>query len=86
MNISPKVFNSNLESLFPQNLVSIEPHILDQCCGRDMRFTNKSEIGTGCFFHWASPKKTKSKIVLEYPDWASPGPPKKVKVYILGLP
>ena len=38
------------------------------------------------FFHWASPKKTKSKIVLEYPDWASPGPPKKVKVYGLGLP
>ena len=41
---------------------------------------------TGCFFHWASPKKTKSKIVLEFPDWASPDPPKKVKVHELGLP
>ena len=40
----------------------------------------------GVFFHWASPKKTKSKIVLEYPDWASPDPPKLVKVYGLGLP
>ena len=40
----------------------------------------------GVFFHWASPKKTKSKIMLEYPDWASPGPPQKVKVHGLGLP
>ena len=46
----------------------------------------KYSINTGCFFHWASPKNTKSKIVLEYPNMASPGPPKKVKVYRLGLP
>ena len=39
------------------------------------------------FFFTGPPlKKTKSKIVLEYPDWASPGPPKIVKVYGLGLP
>ena len=31
-------------------------------------------------------KKTKSKIMLEYPDWASPGPRQKVKVHGLGLP
>ena len=50
----------------------------------------KSVDVQGVFFHWASPKKTKSKIVLEYPDWASPGLPKKVKVqgvfFSLGLP
>ena len=39
------------------------------------------------FFSLGLPqKKPKSKIVLEYPDWASPGPPKIVKVYGLGLP
>ena len=39
------------------------------------------------FFFTGPPlKKTKSKIVLEYPDWASPGPHKKVKVHGLGLP
>ena len=27
-----------------------------------------------------------SKIMKEYPDWASPGPPQKVKVHGLGLP
>ena len=38
------------------------------------------------FFFTGPPlKKTKSKIVLEYPDWASSGPPKKVKVHRLGL-
>ena len=43
--------------------------------------------GTVCFFFTGPPpKKTKSKIVLEYPNWASPGPPKKVKVHGLGLP
>ena len=33
------------------------------------------------FFFFTGPPltKTKSKILLEYPDWASPGPPKKVK-------
>ena len=31
-------------------------------------------------------KKTKSKIMSEYPDWASPGPPQKVKVHGLCLP
>ena len=36
----------------------------------------------GVFFHWASPKKTKSKIVLEYPDWASPGLHKKKLKYM----
>ena len=38
------------------------------------------------FFIGPPPKNTKSKIVLEYLDWASPGPPKKVKVHGLGLP
>ena len=42
---------------------------------------------TGCFFFTGPPlKKKKSKIMLEYPDWASPGPPQKVKVHGLGLP
>ena len=40
----------------------------------------------GVFFTGSPLKKTKFKIVLEYPDWASPSPPKKVKVYELGLP
>ena len=31
-------------------------------------------------------KKSKSKIMLEYPNWASPGPLQKVKVFGLGLP
>ena len=40
----------------------------------------------GVFFTGPPLKKTKSKIVLEYPDWASPGLPKKVKVHGVGLP
>ena len=58
--------------------------------GKNYRVGSGSGSGIGniqgVFFHWASPKKTKSKIVLEYPDWASPGPHKKVKVHGLGLP
>ena len=38
------------------------------------------------FFTGPPQKKTKSKIVLEYPDWASPGLPKNVKVHEVGLP
>ena len=40
------------------------------------------------FFFFTGPplKKTKYKIMLEYPNRASPGPPQKVKVYGLGLP
>ena len=38
------------------------------------------------FFNGPPLKKTKSKIMLEYPEWASPGPPQKVKVHGLGLP
>ena len=34
---------------------------------------NHTQILQGVFYHWASPKKIKSKIVFEYPDWASPG-------------
>ena len=39
------------------------------------------------FFFTGPPlKKTKSKIMLEYPDWASPGPPQTVKVHGQVLP
>ena len=47
----------------------------------------RTQLCTGCFFFTGPPlKKTKSKIMLEYPDWASPGPLQKVKVHGLGLP
>ena len=38
------------------------------------------------FFFTGPPlKKNKSQIMLEYPDWASPGPPQKVKIHGLCL-
>ena len=46
----------------------------------------QSAFVQGVFFTGPPQKNIKSKIVLEYPDWASPGPPKIVKVYGLGLP
>ena len=47
----------------------------------------KENVKYRVFFFTGPPlKKTKSKIVLEYPDWASPGFPKKIKVHGLGLP
>ena len=53
---------------------------------RIVYFYENAHFVQGVFFNWASPKKTKSKIMLEYPDWASPGPRQKVKVHGLGLP
>ena len=53
----------------------------------DILSKNLSQWLYRVFFFTGPPlKKTKSKTVLEYPDWASPGPPKNVKVYELGLP
>ena len=53
----------------------------------DFGVKNDQKVSYRVFFFTGPPlKKTKSKIVLEYPDWASPGPHKKVKVHGLGLP
>ena len=56
---------------------------IENICGATMYFWCQLQ---GVFFTGPPLKKTKSKFVLEYPDWASPGLPKKVKVHGVGLP
>ena len=57
-----------------------------EMCFFQVASRSEADIYRVFFFTGPPLKTTKSKIMLECPDWASPGPPKIVKVYGLGLP